>query len=82
MGTDRWPETSMPCKCGNGTFVITHCEPDHNFVKDHQEWYECQIKCSVCICHYEVASGLNKQSLFLKDKRSGQSECLFNKDSR
>jgi hypothetical protein len=76
---DRFEEKAMPCKCGKGSFVIYHCEPAHDYVKDHQVWYEGSILCDECSKKYELNTGYNKRSIYLKTKLSSNSECLFDK---
>lgn len=80
MGTDRWPEKTIQCKCGKGSFEITHCEPDHNYVRDHQIWYEGSIGCPECSKKYEIVSGCDKRSIHLKSKETNSSECIFTKE--
>jgi hypothetical protein len=82
MGTDKWPRKPIPCKCGKGYFEVIHCEPDHDYVRDHQIWFEGNINCPECSEKYEIGSISDKRIIIITNKETKQSERVFEKECK
>jgi hypothetical protein len=84
MGTDRTTVFEGPCRCGNGTFQVDCCSPDHGWPVSTPFWYEPSIRCKECSEKYELQrqenlvvlvekSGIRKRDQLLREaNRIGQ----------
>lgn len=54
MGTDRFVAHEEVCRCGNGTFRVYHCSPDHGWSTSARVWYEATIRCKRCAKKYKI----------------------------
>ena len=54
MGTERDKVYEGPCLCGNGTFTVDYCNPDHGWPTSTPFWHEYSINCKDCLKKYEL----------------------------
>ena len=54
MGTERDKVYEGPCLCGNGTFAVDYCNPDHGWPTSTPFWHESSINCKDCRKKYEL----------------------------
>lgn len=65
MGTEQWPVHQKTCRCGQGQFIVDHCEADHPY--NLKQWLEPRIECATCATQYELVKQRGHIALVVRE---------------